>query len=436
MYTLKGFFKYAPLVNNNPDQISTFGELSDDCMTYAKDKTFHTSDTTAQTTLIAFHSVRDETVVDLPGNLRTTALNLGQFILNQAQLGTITDDAYTFRQMVLAEFAGLIEDFSCGNMLDDGQRFMPEWIRYKASNAGEENAVTLWLANDSFASQFDEYIIEIIPPLANLNNFFLTPIEVREQLRAYNLVEKLEEVQVKRGQYPYTRQQAFRYDYHNPSDATFTEPSHWIVVVYGQAGNNPDIIREAIAAYALANSTHTRDEWVAILPDLFLTTEFIITPFWNNYSVPNAEFQAGIHSPTIDPRVALALLKLTTKGANYTDAWIEAQWEISAMLYKSLAFGVVGNPENRDGIVRFSDKFTDYMMVTNTSSDFDRISTTTQEWITKFAALIHTAESFDEFASVPTGMARIIRNGVVYVSTYFDDVNYLVVAKSSVESIQ
>jgi hypothetical protein len=437
MYTLKGFLTFSPLINNDPDQVAMFGEISPNSLTYAKDKTFHTIDTATQTTLIAFHSVRNESAVDVPITSSTNALKLGQFILSQSLAGTLPSDPYVFRQLLMAEFNGYINDLLCGEIKSNGVQQLPEWIQYTDLTLTEEpSTVTLWMSDESFANQYDEFSIEVIPPLVPVDDFFKDPLAVKLLLDDYNLVEKIEEVQQRRGKYPYTLQQALRYDYQNPADTSFKVPTYWLVVVYGQAGNNPDLIKEAIVEYVLDNSTHTREEWITVLPDLFLTTEFVITPLWPNYSVPNAQFQAGIHSPIIDHRKGVALLKLATKGGNYTPAWIDAQCEFATMLYKSLAFGIVGNPENRLGVVRFSTKFPDYMLVTNDSADANRMSPETAEWISKFSALVKTAETFTRYSNVPVGMSRVIRGGIVYVSAFYKNVNYLVASKPSVETLQ
>jgi len=128
------------------------------------------------------------------------------------------------------------------------------------------------------------------------------------------------------------------------------------------------------------------------------------------------------------------LLRRTDRGPAYTTAWVNAQYELASHTYKSVAFGVVGNPQNRGGIVRFSKQFPDYMLVTNNTADFDRLDPeTTGEWLLVFANLLKVAETMDRYTSVPLGVSRMIRDGVVYASAVFQRVNYLVVTKSSVE---
>jgi len=437
MYTLKGFFQFSGLFNNQLDQVAPFGELSEDSKSYGKDKLVYTNgQVSPETSLVVFHTVKDGARVTVPVNVSNTALTIGAFLLARARTGQIGSDAFVLRQQLNAEFGTKATNFQTGAILSgDGLR-LPEWISYTDSSSGlGTNTITIWLADQSFLGQYDEFDIQVITPILPLNDFFLDPTVVKRKLAAYDLVAKTDEAQAKRGKYPFTKIQTLRYDYVNPVDAKDLTSSYWIVLIYGQAGNNPDLIREAIVAEILKNSTHSRDEWAVILPDLFRTTEFIFTPFWNNYSVPNHEFQAGIYSPVIDPREMLKLIKRTARGTGYTDAYVTNRYELSVNLYKSIAFGVVGNPNNRDSITQFSDKWPQYMVVSNGNPDGDRMSPDTAEWTALFSRLLVAAETMTMFTPVPQGLARVQRDGIVFASGYYKNINYLVASKPSLASL-
>lgn len=436
MYTLKGFFAFPPLVDNTLDQVAKFGELSSNSLTFAKDKTFHNSDAAPQTTFVSFYSIKDDVYQDVPDAVAKNALKLGQWLYARAMAGQIPDNPTTLIQQVNAEFRTSLVDFTCGTISTDGRVKLPEWISYSdITDADTATEVTVWLSDESFSTQYPEYAIEVISPITNLDDFFKDPLEVKALLDGYNIVGKMNEVQAIRGQYPYTQIQALRYNYVNRATANTFYPTNWIVLIYGQAGNNPDLIRQAIVDHVLSNSSHTQDEWVAILPDLFKTTEMVIVPFFPNYAVENRQYQAGIYSPVVSPSKALDLLKKAIKGPRYTESWISEHYETTAVMYKSLAVGVVGNPDNKDGITQFSDLFKDYILVSNTSEDFNRLSVTTQEFIVLLLKLITVAETFTRYTAVPVGMARVIRDGIVYISAYYNDVNYLVASKPSVETL-
>lgn len=432
MYSLKGFYLYPSLIDNATDKVAKFGELSDDSLTYAKNKTYHGNAANPDVHFAAFHSVRDEIAVGVGAEYVEQVVKLGQFLFTQANSGSITGTPAQCVQLITAEFGSVMNTVSVGQILNDGVRNMPEWVEFSLTSSGETNRINVWLADASFSASYDEYTVEIIHPVIPYDDFFKDPLEVRELLRSYNLVEKLAEVQERRKQYPYTFQQAFQFNYTNPRDTTFTEPATWIAVIYGQAGNNPDLIKDAIIKDLLSATTREREDWEAILPDLFMTTEFIITPFWHQYSVPKRDLFAGVYSPTTDPRKLLPLLRLTAQGTGYTATWVNSAYELSAHIYKSIAFGIVGNPKNRGGVTQFSKQFSDYMIVTNSAAEANSMDPITREWVAKFASALVTAESMDRYSAVPTGMARMIRNNVIYTSFYHKNINYMIATKGSV----
>lgn len=434
MYELKGFYEIPTFINNTSDQVAVFGEISDNSLTYAKDKTIHTGSSTPSVGLISFHSVRDETVVPVEGNYLDQILKLGEYLHDQAMAGVIVNNPTALRQMVMAEFNGIIETFTSGRMLTNTLVWLPEYVEFKLVGA-EDNRIIIWLADDSFSAQYDGYVIEIIQPILPVDDFFKDPLVVKQLLDGYNFVEKLEEAQATRAQYPYTHLRAFEFDYVNPANPTLRWAARWLVLIYGEAGNNPDIIKDAIVKDILDQSTRPREDWEVILPDLFMTTEFIFTPFWNKYSVPNADFRAGLHSPTYDPSTDLKLIRRTARGPAYTEVFVNNNYQTSVNNYKSLGFGVIGNPQNRNGIIKFNQKFPEYLVTDTGSGDANRVDPETLEWMMLFSTLIKAAETMTQYTSVPRGISRMKRDGIIYASAFFKNVNYLVVTKGTVEAI-
>lgn len=434
MYILKGFYSFAPLIDNQRDQVARFGELSAHSATFAKDKTQYTNTVAPQTTLISFHSVRDDTPVEVPHDAALDVLKVGQYIYNRSIGGQLTDDATAFRQALLSEFNEIVRDFSHGELVHDGLRWMPEWVQFHHARLGEENRLTLWLSDEAFRRQYDTYHVEVIPPVADLDLFFRDPLVVKQALDAYDPTAMLDQVQTIRGEYPYTRVRAMRYDYRDAEGSGIVIPTYWTVMIYGEAGNNPDLIRQAIADYVLEHSEHPEEDWSEILPEIFIATEFILTPFWHRYSIPNRELQAGMYSPLIRMD-DLFLTQLTVQGSAYTEQWISEQVELGTLMYKSLAFAVVGNPRNIDGVTAFSEKFPDYFLVGNQSADYNRMTPYTQEFLDLLNDMTVLAEGLTEESAVPAGMGKVVRNGILYISAIYDRVTYLIVSKKSIEDL-
>lgn len=434
MYTLKGFYSIPAFINNEANQVATFGEISDDSLTYGKDKSILTGSSAPNVGLISFHSVRDETVVPVEANYLEQSLKLGQYLYAQAIAGTITSNPNTLKQLVMAEFAGVISSFNCGVMRNDGRVWMPEYVVFKLVGA-EANELTIWLSDRAFQAQYDGYLIEVIQPLYPVDDFFKDPLVVKDLLSKYNIVEKLEAAQSRRADYPYTYLKAFDFDYVNPADTTQRYKATWLVLIYGEAGNNSDLIKDAIVKDILNQSSKPKEEWEIIIPDLFLTTEFIFVPMWGKYSVPNSQFQSGLYSPSFDPSTDLKIVRRMIRGTGYTDTWTNANYQTSANQYKSVGFAAVGNPKNRGGITKFTKQFPQYLIAEPGTGDSNRVDPDTLEWMSLFSELLKAAETMTAYTSVPQGISRMKRDNVIYAAAYFKNVNYMVATKDSVTTL-
>jgi len=71
--------------------------------------------------------------------------------------------------------------------------------------------------------------------------------------------------------------------------------------------------------------------------------------------------------------------------------------------------------------------------VTNDSTDFNRMSPYTQEFVVLLSELVKAAEGVTPQSSVATGLVKQTRDGVLYVTGRYDGVTYMVASKYSVE---
>lgn len=435
MYSLYGFIKYPPLIDNTLDVVNKLGELSDDSLTYAKDKSTYTNATSPQTILVGFHSVKDNVPNDVPAGISTRCLQLGQWLYERAQAGQIGTNPTVLLNNIQTEFSDTTTDVELGPLLlHEGVR-LPTWISYTDTVHEDDNSIKVWLADTSFKAEYPEYHIDVIPPTENVDDLFLDETQIKVLLDEYTLSDRFNQVQEIRGLYPYTLTRVMTYEWINPEDDTRRLRTPWIVVIYGRAGNNPDLIKEAIIEYILENSERPREDWEDIIPDLLKNTEFIVTPMWHQYAIDNLELEAGIHSPIINPRQATDLTKESAIGPDYTDVWISENIEFSGVIFKSLVFSVVGNPNNRTGITSFYEQFPDYILVTNNSSDFNRMSVRTQEFKEILNELIKLADEITPTTQVPVEFSRITRDGFVYVGKQYEDILYLVATRYSVHQV-
>lgn len=439
MYNLKGFMVFAPLANNSVDVIAPLGELSTHCATFSKEKGQYINATYNDSKLISFLSQRvalngTKTLVSAPVVHQNAAMNLSQWIFTKAMAQEITLDRDALQTQLQTTFGQTHLNLEFGEIIADGTRRMPEWISYKL-NDPEDNRVRLWFADDSFRRQYDEYEIGFVPPIAVLDDFFKDPLVVKAAVEAWSLTAALEKADVLKNRKPETVMLNKVYKYYAQLAPFINLDTNWTIVIWGPAGNNPDIIKQELAKWILANSQHTEEEWMDIFPDIFTSTEFIATPFWEHVAIEQKSIINGVYSPTVPVADVVAISNLTIKGKNYTQTHINENLCVSSVLYGSLALSVCGGPYNRGGIKKFNDQWPDYINVSTNSPDFNRMKLPTQEFVNLLYEMLIVAETATPYSDIPLGMSRVTRSGIMYIAASLNDILYLVVTKYSMLDI-
>jgi len=437
MLNLKGFMVIGPMADNAPNVVADFGEISAKALTYATDRLLYTSPEAKGVGLVVFQSIEegDDATVEPPFDIHDNILRIGAWCYTASEQGIITGTREDFLTALMNEWGDKIDNVTFGDLITDGSRWMPEFLTWEltAGSNVPENRLKIWFSDKAFRLQYDAYTIRVVPPIDNLDDFFADPLDVQALVNLRSVSETLERVDTAAAGSPYTTVRADVFDYQDPLDPTFKVPTNWTTIHYGIAGNNIDTIKEEIVKHILENSTHPREDWVKIFPDLFTSTEFIMIPNWLQYATENKTHQAGIFSPILRHKDGLQLATWACKSPGYTQDHIIEYGSTLPVMFKSMALMVVGGPENRNGTFLLTDYVKDYINVPATSIDFSRQSPETREWTQLIATLLVAAETMTEFSDVPQKVNRLIRNGVIYAAASFNKVQYLVVAKGWLE---
>lgn len=437
MYSLKGFIAISALEDNAVGNVAPLGELSTKGRTYTREIGKYTDEGLYPgLSLVAFTSKFTDTgSVKAPDVFVNNTLAIANWAYQEALAGRTSDSESEFISALNNEFAAEAEGVSAGPMVYDGSLWLPEFLtftlRQTVAGVDTDNEVRVWFADEAFRNQYDEFEILVVPPIDNLDSFFGNTQDVNPLLQGQDVQSTFDKVTQVTGGDPYTLLRVEEYDWIDPFDSESKLQTNWTVVIYGKAGDNVDFIRQALTEYILANSTHTREEWLEVLPELFRVTEFIIAPLWEQYSIPNQTLQAGIYRPS--GRVLNLTAKARQACVGYPDSHVEQNVEYVNFIYKSLGLLICGGPENLGGVTRFSQQFSDFILVPTSSADFNRMSPVTQDWVMTLYEGIVEAETALEFTSLPSGYSALVRDGLLYVVFRKDNINYLIVAKSNYE---
>jgi hypothetical protein len=117
----------------------------------------------------------------------------------------------------------------------------------------------------------------------------------------------------------------------------------------------------------------------------------------------------------------------------YPSNYIADNLSIMPYDYKGISLAVFPGITNILGRRSLVELFPDYIAVPSTSLDFARMSIKTSEFAILLGKLLVAAESTSVYASLPNNFRRITRNGKLYISTVYDNINYMVATASNTD---
>lgn len=432
MYWLKGFVNVDALANNTPGSVSALGELSNVSNSYAIEKGYYNSNSYQYVELVSFYSKYDTgNLIAVPAKYSDHVLRLAQWIYEQAIADKLTDSEEAFRTLFLSEFGTTVKDFECGKMVVAKGNWLPSYIAWSLDDGVEENLLRVWFSDDAFKTQYDEFQIVVIPPIEPVDTFQLTKAKVAVAMQAFTVPKRDANVLVKTGGEPYTYLVSKEYPWYDREDPTATLTTVWTVAIYGIAGNNLAQIKDALADYILAHSSYARTDWIPVFPDIFTDTEFTIVPRWDLKSVPDETVLGSLYSPIVPYDGLVDFAKKFIKSV--TDTHRVKYLTTMGLQYKSLAAIVVGGDENRDRKYLLKNFYPDYALLSTTSIDFNRMASGTVEFVQKLIEAVIAAEEMDEYSYIGATLSRITRDGMLYVGFSHNDVEFLVLSRSSQE---
>ncbi len=440
MYTQKAFAKIQSLVDNSLGAIATVGELSPLGWSFAREKTHFASSDYPAVGLSVFSSKRitgtgNNAVAEYvePDQLLVSRIiEIVNWVHIDAQAGRFGQNSDNFRTSFLNVWGERCELNGSGKMVGVNNAWYPTWIDFNLKGLEEESRFKIWFSDGAFVNEYDEYEIVVVPPVAQIDDLIKGFVETTTLKSKITMTEIVQRLNLAREDYPETAVRTDSFDWVNPLNRSQRIPFDWTTIIWGMAGDNIDNRKEAIRDYIDANSSIPRSEWEKYFPELYTSTEFIIVPMFKNFSIPNRRLETGLYSPVITIHDIVEVSKLAVRGERYTPEHVERHVTTVPSLFKQLSLAVTPGPNNREGTKRFVDVFPDYINQRSTDTDYGRMGAVTREFVDLLNTMLRHAEELTDISTVPRGFNRTVREGLVYLSQSYMNVQYLVLSKHSI----
>lgn len=445
-FVIEGFVNSFLLDSADPAQAAVVGQLSKVSYSYAPVvDSYNNPGSYPDVELLAFTMIQDGQQISTPPLYGDLILQVSTWVYGQSLLGNFTGNTAAFIEALLGQYGSDITNIQAGVMINfNTNLYCPEWISFSQSTTGgDTNTVRLWFCDGSFQRQYDKYTIRVIPPVANVDDFFAGYASVVNEIGQFDIPSLMTRVQAAASDQPYTLLRSYSFNYVNPNNQAQTVNTVWTVIEYGIAGDNLDSIKAAIIETILSNSQYTQAQWSALFPDLFLSVEFIVTPRWDQYAIPQGgnSLDPGIYSPNVSWNDALYVAQQTARGVGYSSGTVQNSLNIVPFQYKSLQLEFVAGPANESVESSIQTLYPDYINVPSSSLDFARMSNKTQAWVTFINGMLQLAENMTGFSALPPPVSngpsyqRVTRNGVYYLAAVYGNVSYLMVPLAQLQSL-
>lgn len=419
-----GFTSITQYANNTPGQTSALGELSTWSSTYSKTKGEYADSTIPGMFLTTFSVTdtangNDTTLIAAEASL---ALRIAKAAVDYALSMPLPLDPNDFRSALQADFFTEIENLTLGDLVQGPGISLPSWYEY-TQKANDKNIVKIWLADGSFSVEYPDYDISIVPPYPDLNMFAGGWQTAVNAMAAWTTAKLMEEVQTKKNLNPETYIRYYEYEFVNRVNPTQKVKTPWFVLIYGEAGDNEDAVKDAIIKQLVDETGRPETFWQDVFPELFKRTEFVLYPRWDRISIPNISNLTALYSPITALKDASTYI--ADKATFYPAAHLPDNTFTIPVTYKSIAVNGVNGVNNVVDQLKLWDVWPDYIAVGTSEPDFQRMRPATQEWVHFLIRLISAAETATSTSAVPQGMRRVLRGNFVYLSGNHNKANYL-----------
>ena len=429
MRVLKGFITIDSRIDNSGPGVAPIGQISLMARTYSRRKTVHFSDDVDGIRYILF-SARDSanTILAISDDPAITeALVLGGWVEDYVRNNITIPDPSEIIEAIQEAFPEF-SDIVVGEQINVEGDWYPTRIGYK--NIDGDYRQTLWFADSYFTIEYDEYEIEVIHPVEELDKM-LEPYNIFiNELKKYTYDVQVDRLSLISEQNPYTLSRSQTFTWYDQTNSSLTTEVSWTVAIYGAAGDNLERIQNAIVTKVREETSGTDEQWQTAVPDLFSPTEFVIVPFWDNIAIPDSDIQSGIYSPVSthanQRRVADVIL------SGYSPSHVDNYLEYTTMVYKSLGVISLGATTNRGDQYKITDVFPDYILASTTSTDFARMTVPTQQWVLLMQEMLYVADTYVVEEFLPPHMVVTERDGVRYILSQLNGSQYLVGERTSV----
>lgn len=428
MLESKAFVTVTTFAANESNATAPIGELSKISRSFSRDVKLFPNPTRPEILLNLFssHEASSDTYVQPSDGVLIEMQSIANWVITQGDLKLAPTDLPSYIDSITGNFIGMTGEFSIGNLVQmDGG-----WFASSVSYESDTRSWKLWFSDINFQAQYDEYHVETVFPVDDIDDLHSDYPFVQGLLEQSTSTTILSKIMAIESDAPATINKGEDYQWHSLSDNVITLPISFAVVIYGKAGDNVDVIREAIVKDILAVSRFDRSSWAKVLPELFSPNEMVFIPYWNAVLESYDPLEDDIYRSTVHPSEITKLALDFTP--NFSPNHIEASVNLVPTLWRGIIMSATPHePIDDSGSPTFGQMYPDYMLAETTSLDFHRMEQSTRDVVVIIFGLLTFAEKYNDYFALPEGYSKTVRNDREFITVSLNGYLYHALTKRS-----
>lgn len=300
---------------------------------------------------------------------------------------------------------------------------IPDWIKFSVvDDEGEEYRVKIWLKGTAFDQNYPLYTITNVVPAADIH-YFLDPDQFPNEIQTLIISGNYSFEKLNSAVHTDDHTGVVCYSTRYVVDSQHNYRMPFAVLYIGAQPNSLDI-RKAIREHLLEPGIASEEKWKSVFPDLFISAQFFLAPFWNNYT----ERPQGDLFPSVQ-KLGSVVAKMGDLLPQYPQEHIEEHLEVLTNTYLEVFAFSVPDPIN-DNVWSIREEHPTYQAHGPERPVFDYQEEKTKEFNLLFATAIAILKGEAEMTSA---FLKNTFNGRRYISFACNYVEYHVLFKEDFE---
>lgn len=431
---IMGFITKDDYIDNTVDAVSEVFELSDNSLTFSKNRR-------------TFYDTEDETYalnVFYSKNINPTTSEVTYADITNTQANYITKSVRKFIEIASQNpylSKAQIIQYAIDNINFNNTQFNVTSLVYvdliSINNIKVPNKIiieldntvlaTIWCSEVLFQNDYPNYDINIVTISDNFAANIGNPSIILQLINSFNIVDFNNRIELDKGKHPTTYTRILNIPYKIPNTTIFKD-CHFAFNIYGRNGDYIDVLKTLLLDYLVQASGLTESEVIALFPSIAEINEFFIIPRWNKVAIPSQVGQEVIYSQTLsafNDNIDLSKFIKVYSVEHFSNNSYNVP-----CTYNNIIATIV-NGQHSDPLIKdFNTYYNDLITVSTTSADFARMSQKTQN----FSVLYNYLVDLGDCGDILTLYNRIILLNSTITTTYKFKVRvrqniYYVVAK-------